>query len=77
MTFVRARTFTLTVDGEEARELTTVLGGRLTTFQFPYTTNDQQEIDYLLRQGAKSKRTLTSRPTYPYNVEPLKGGDEK
>lgn len=87
------RIFTLTRNGEEVRVLVTTKNGRYKAYRFPYTTNDQQEIDYLLRRGATAKRpkpmvvktkpaTAKSGPAYPpyksfRRYEPLEGGDQK
>jgi hypothetical protein len=81
-------TFTLQVNGQEVREHLTSKNGRRKVYHFPYTTTDQQEIDYLLKRGAKATRpkpvtitTLPLRPAPPevsYTArEPLEGGDEK
>ncbi len=75
--------FTLTNDeGEEVRVLARTVEGRMKTFRFPYTTEDEQEIDYLLRRGAKPRRATPPRrpPARPLRSasinQPLEGGEE-
>lgn len=41
---------------KDKKELTTTLNGKAKTFRFPYTTNDQEEINYLLSRGATVKK---------------------
>jgi hypothetical protein len=56
------------------RELSTTFAGRAKTFRFPYTTDSQEEFEYLAGVGAKYKRALRR----PNKInQPLKGGDEK
>jgi hypothetical protein len=68
----------------EVRELLTSKNGKRIVYRFPYPTNDQQEIAYLLSCGATAVRTPVvlqpkapaSKPKTPaiVNNEPLKGG---
>lgn len=73
------RVFTLERNGLKVRELSTTFQGRAKTFRFPYTTDDPDEINYLLSRGAKAKLGSPPRPqsVRPPKPKPLKGGDEK
>ena len=67
-------------EGVKVNELAATVGGRRKTFHFPYTTNDQQEIDFLLSVGARPHPPVARSeraPMKPSNEEPLKGGEEK
>jgi hypothetical protein len=77
-----SRILTLTRNGRRIREWMTMFDGRLTTFEFPYETNDQREIDILLLHGAAVRRTPVEKPldsagSTPFVTknEPLKGGE--
>jgi len=74
------RTFTLKdPEGMEVNELTSTVGGRRKTFRFPYATNDQQEIAFLLLRGAQARRVvarLERVPMQPSNDMPLEGGGQ-
>ena len=77
------RTLILERQGQPVREWTTTIGGRPVLFEFPYKTNDQEEIRLLLAHGATfhtppvPKRVpVEVAPVDPeVQSEPLKGGD--
>jgi hypothetical protein len=73
------RTFVLKgQDGQPVNELTVMFKDRLRTFPFPYQTSDKEEINFLLKRGAKEKYIPPTRqpsPTVRKSVVPLKGGE--
>jgi hypothetical protein len=73
------RIFTLKdPEGVEVNEVTATVGGRRKTFRFPYATNDQREIDFLLLKGARPRQVVARLERAPNPLSnqtlPLKGG---